>query len=104
MQDEIAEACGFAAEVGDVEDGEAVVALDGLKQGGHVLASFLVEGGERFVEKEDFWIGGESAAQSDALFFSSGEIQGFAVEEVGEAEAIAKLGNANSDFSGRFFL
>ncbi len=66
----------------DVQRGDAVLALHALEQCGEVVAEFLVERGERFVEEEDLRLRSERASEGDALAFATGEALRAAVEEM----------------------
>jgi hypothetical protein len=94
---DVGEAGGFAAVVGDVEDRDPGAAAEILEHGADVVAGVVVEGAERFVEAEDGGVGGEGAAEGDALGFATGESVGEAGEERAEAEPVGEFGHAGVD-------
>ena len=78
----IGQLCGLGATVGDVQGGDGVFTLHPLEQGGEVFAEVFVEGGERFVEDEDFRTRSESPSKSDALALATGEILREAIKQM----------------------
>src|SRR5690606_32935564 len=71
--DAVGDKQGFVGDVGDPDDGGAVLLPD---VGDFVLqrgAGEGVEGGEGFVEEEDARLGGEGAGDGDALAHAAGE-------------------------------
>lgn len=96
-QDEAGEAAGLGEAVGDVEDGDAGLAADGIEEDAHFLTGLFVEGAQRFVEAEDAGAKGEGAPEGDALGLAAAEALRLAVEEVGDAEEGSEFGGAGVD-------
>lgn len=93
----LCEAACFGGAVGDVEDGDAGLPLDGAEEVRHLGAGFFVEGAEGLVEEEDGRAVGEGAAERDALGLAATEVGDAAVEKVLDAEARGELGDALFD-------
>src|SRR5206468_3753727 len=81
-EDQVAQAFGFGAVVGDVQHGDRARIADAGEDGDQVVAGVVVEGAERFVEQQHGGTGCQGPAQRDPLLLAAGEVVGPAVEEV----------------------
>ena len=64
-------------------------------------AGGLVERGERFVEQEEPGAGGQRPGQRDALGLAAGELGGFAVREMADAEPVEPVLGAAAGLGAR---
>jgi hypothetical protein len=96
--DLVGELEGLLLVVGDKDGGEVDVFLEIEEPAAEFLADFGVEGAKRFVEEEDFGLGGEGAGEGDALALAAGELVGEAVAEAGEADHFEEFVDAVGDF------
>ena len=60
--------------VGDVDEGDPDLALQGLELGLHLLAELEVEGAERLVEQQHLGLVDQRAGERDALALAAGEL------------------------------
>jgi hypothetical protein len=79
---------GFDDRVGDEDRGHRVARPQGAKLVVEVLTRDLVEGGEGFVEQEQFRIVDQRAGERGAHAHPAGELGGVAADRVGEADLI----------------
>jgi hypothetical protein len=68
--------------VGDVEDGDAGLALDALELDAHVLAQLGVEVRERLVEQQHVGLADERAPERDPLLLAARELARLAPREL----------------------
>ena len=80
--------------VGDEEDGDALVAVEALQEVHDFVAGFGVEVAGGFVGEDEFGLVNESAGDGDALLLAAGELVGFVVAAVVEADEVEGLGGA----------
>ena len=86
--DLIGEGEGFFLIVGDEKERDAETFLELFELDADAFAEGGVEGGEGFVEEEEFGFDDEGAGEGGALFFTAGEISGEAVAFFLEADEI----------------
>ena len=85
---------GLGLVVGDVQRGDAELALQcrDLRTGLHT--ELCIEVGERLIHEEDLRLANDCTAHGDALALATGESLRLAVEELGEIEDLGGLLNA----------
>jgi hypothetical protein len=103
VEPEGGQAASFLAVVGDVQDGHGFRAMDFLKKLQKPLAGVVVEGGKRFVQKEESGPRGQCPAEGNPLAFTAGEAVGFALEERSDGEGRGEFVDPGLDFSGGTF-
>lgn len=91
MEGESGEAIGLAAVVGDVENRDTGMSVDGGEHGADFLAGFLVECAEGFVEAEHFRMERQGAAKGNSLGFATAEAGRFSIENRGDSEGFGKF-------------
>src|SRR6202040_4084344 len=91
---------GFLLVVGDEDEGDAELFLQPLEFGLHGVAQLGVEGGERFVEEEDFGLAGDGAPEGAALALAAGELRWLAALQIAERYEFDDLPHAIGDFGG----
>ena len=62
----------FGLIMGDIDHGDADLAMDAFELDLHLLAQILVERAKRLVEQQHIWIEDQSARKGDALLLASG--------------------------------
>lgn len=67
----LAQQFGFPAGVGDVENGEAVAHMEVFQQLGGLGMGGFIQGGKRFIQKEDPGAGGQGPGEGNSLFFTA---------------------------------
>ncbi len=77
--------------VGDVDEGDAHLALDRLQLDLHLLAQLQVEGAERLVEQQHPGAVDDRAGERDALALAAGELSRPAVAVAGKADHLECL-------------
>ncbi len=82
----IAEDEGFLLVVGDVEEGDAEVALESAEFDLKLLAELEIEGGERFVEEQDPGSVDERPGEGDALLLAAGQLVGATSREIADLD------------------
>ena len=88
----------FAPAVGDVQRGDTEFALNTFEQRGEIIAQFLIERGERFIEQQHAGFRGERTAKRDALTFAARKILRQAVKHMPDAEVRSKFVHARIIF------
>ena len=83
--DAVAHRQRLALIVGDVDEGDADLALKRLQFDLHLLAELQVERAERLVEEEHLRLDDERAGERDALALAAGQFAGLAVLQAGRA-------------------
>ena len=84
--DPIAHRQGLILVVGDVDEGDAQLALDSLELNLHLLPQFQIERTQRFIEKEHFRLVDDGPGQGDPLPLAAGQLVGVAVAEAGKSD------------------
>ena len=84
--------------MGDEQEGDAGLALEGFEFEAHLLAQFGIEGGEGLIEQEHIGLEHEGAGEGDALAFAAGELGGAALFLAGEADEGDGFADAAFDF------
>src|SRR3954452_1588902 len=77
--------------VGDVDEGDADLALDRLQLDLHLLAQLQVEGAERLVEQQHLGPLDDRPGQGDALALAAGELAGLAISVAGQADHLQRF-------------
>lgn len=98
------EGFGFAAGVGDVEDGDLMLLLGALEEVDEVGLGVFIDSGEGLVQEKDGGLGGEGAGEGDALLFATGEAGGFAIQQVDDGHFIGELADGGGDGASGGFL
>ena len=83
--------------VGDVDGGDAELALEPLQLVAQRLAQLGVEVGQRLVEQQQRRLDDDRPGQREALLLATGELGGLAVGEVSELHGLEHLGDAVGD-------
>ena len=78
--------------VGGADDGDAFFAVEGFHELDDFLTGFGVEVSGGLVGEDDAGRIGEGSGDGDALLLSAGELEGFVVESVSEADALEDVG------------
>ena len=73
--DQVGERHRLFLAVGDVDEGDAELALEALQLGAHLDAQERVERRQRLVEEQDRRIGDQRAGQRHALLLAAGELR-----------------------------
>ena len=89
----------FALVVGDVDEGDADLALDLAQFGAHVLAELEVERRERLVEQQHGRLDREGAGDRDPLALAAGQLGRFFVALAGERDELEQLIRALAAFA-----
>lgn len=79
--DAVAEGHGFSLVMGDVNEGNGELALEGFDFGAEFLAGGGIEIGERFIKEKEPGAEDEGAGESRPLLLSARELLGIALEE-----------------------
>jgi len=87
----------FFLVVGDVDEGDADLALNPFELELHDLTKFQVECPEGFVEKQGAGIVDQCPCQCDALLLPAGQLGGPALGEIGEADDLEHFVDTSSD-------
>ena len=77
--------------VGDEDEGDAELALQGFQFELHLLAQLEVERPERFVQQQDARLVDQCPGDGDALALAAGELAGLAVADAGQAHQLQHL-------------
>ena len=83
--------------MGDVEEGDAELALEALELDLHLLSELEVESPERLVEEQDLGPVDQRAGDGDALLLAAGELGGPTVLEGGELHEGENVSHAARD-------
>ena len=86
--------------VGDVDEGDADLALDPLELQLHLLAQLQVQGAERLVQQQHLRLVHDRAGQRDPLPLAAGQLDRLAVAEPG-SRTISSAASARRRCSGR---
>ncbi len=81
----------------DVDRRHAEIALDAGDLRAHLHPQARVEVRQRLVHQEDPWLAHDRAAHRDALALAAGELAWLALQQVGEAERLARALDAAAD-------
>ena len=83
---------GLRLVVGDEHRGDAQVALELLEEGARLQSQSGVQVGQGLVEQEHVGPGGDGPGQGDALLLPAGQLGGPALEQLGQGEALRRVG------------
>ncbi len=89
---------GFFLVVGDEDEGYADAVLEALELDLHRPAELGIQGGEGFVEEEDFRSADQGAGEGDALLLAAGELGRFACFKTREGDEVDGFGDAAGAF------
>ncbi len=64
--------------MGDEDEGDTGLGLDGLEFFAHGLAQLEVQGRQRLVQQQYLGVGGQGSGQGDALLLAAGQLVGLA--------------------------
>ena len=83
--------------MGDIDRGDAELALKLLDDGAHLNAQLGVEVRERLVHQQNARLDDKGAGQRNALLLTAGELVGLALGEVSDLHQLQRLLNAGTD-------
>jgi hypothetical protein len=87
--------------VGDVQKGEANLAVNALQLKLHALAHLQVKGPERLIEQQDSGLVHQGPSQSHPLLFTPAELMRIACLVAGELDDFQHLGHARLNITPR---
>ena len=102
--DGIGKGQGLFLVMGDVDEGDAEFLVHLLELDLHVLAHLQVQGGQRFVQEEDFRLVDDGPGDGDTLLLAAGEGLHVAVLIIGHGHELEHAADALVDLVGRYFL